>query len=148
MRVSRAIAAVPRAQLKKMTTVESSFDAMAIVQEMIVCLNNAEEPKLVAEIREKQSELRRLHDKQQQELKDIVSGKSISEYILNISSQSIAIASDIFFFLTVEIFEKTAYSGKINKLKATIEKEEARIVRTAQETKEIERKQDAVRDEM
>jgi hypothetical protein len=33
-------------------------------------------------------------------------------------------------------------------LKATIEKEEARIVRTAQETKEIERKQDAVRDEM
>jgi hypothetical protein len=44
--------------------------------------------------------------------------------------------------------KNTAYSGKINKLKATIEKEEARIVRTAQETKEIERKQDGVRDEM
>lgn len=54
--------------------VESSFDAMAIVQEMIVCLNNADEPKIVADIREKQAELRRLHDKQQQELKDIVSG--------------------------------------------------------------------------
>lgn len=64
-------------QPRKMTSVESSFDAMAIVQEMIVCLNNAEEPKLVAEIREKQSELRRLHDKQQQELKDIVSGMFI-----------------------------------------------------------------------
>jgi hypothetical protein len=85
MRVSRAIAAVPRAQLKKMTTVESSFDAMAIVQEMIVCLNNAEEPKLVAEIREKQSELRRLHDKQQQELKDIVSGKSISSNLIQVN---------------------------------------------------------------
>jgi hypothetical protein len=58
-------------------TVESSFDAMAIVQEMIVCLNNADEPKIVADIREKQAELRRLHDKQQQELKDIVSGMNI-----------------------------------------------------------------------
>lgn len=52
------------------------------------------------------------------------------------------------FFENFFRFLSAAYSGKINKLKSTIEKEEARIVRTVQETKEIERKQDAVRDEI
>ncbi len=52
------------------------------------------------------------------------------------------------FFEIFFCFRSPAYSGKINKLKSTIEKEEARIVRTVQETKEIERKQDAVRDEI
>jgi hypothetical protein len=51
---------------------------MAIVQELIVCLNGADEPKLVSKIRDQQSELRRLHEKQQQELKDIVTGTTHS----------------------------------------------------------------------
>jgi hypothetical protein len=57
-----------------MSSTTSSFDIMAIVQELIVCLNGADEPKLVSKIRDQQSELRRLHEKQQQELKDIVTG--------------------------------------------------------------------------
>lgn len=121
-------------------TTTSSFDVMAIVQELIVCLNNADEPKLVGQIREQQAELRRVHEKQQQELKDIVAGEAIDHHR--------HFFKKLFFFLTALFLVRAAYSGKINKLKSTIEKEEARIVRTMQETKEIERKQDNVRDEI
>lgn len=64
-------------------TTTSSFDVMAIVQELIVCLNNADEPKLVGQIREQQAELRRVHEKQQQELKDIVAGEAIDHHFFS-----------------------------------------------------------------
>jgi len=98
----------------QMQSTTSTVDVTSLARELIACLNSADEWKTIAEIRDLEGELRRIHDKQQQELKHIV----------------------------------VEYSGKISKLKGAVEKDEARIARAAQETKEVERKQDAVRDEI